>query len=160
MVRIPHKCEAFEGEFVIGQNRITAASYVKDHQKFQKVYSSVSDKILVLKSEGEFLEIGAGGATLASFIARKANNVSIVATDISVDMVRLGQEVIKQNGLEKRISYIHCKGEEINFPDRKFDAIYSSFSLNYWKDPICSSFCIWRRRTDPYQRAEKTSFAK
>ena len=136
MARIPHKCEAFEGEFAIGQKQITADSYVKDHQKFQKIYGSISDKVLALKSEGDFLEVGAGGVTLATIIARKTDNVSIVATDISADMVRLGRGIIKQNGLEERIDYIHCKGEEINFPDRKFDVIYSSFSLNYWKDPI------------------------
>lgn len=31
---------------------------------------------------------------------------------------------------------MHSKGEAINFPEKKFDVIYSSFSLNYWKDPI------------------------
>ena len=136
MARKPHKCEAFQGKFLIGQKTITADSYVRDHQKFQKIYGSIADKILALKKEGDFLEIGAGGATLASIIAQKANNVSIVATDISADMVKLGRKAIKQKGLEKRIDYIHCKGEDINFPNKKFDAIYSSFSLNYWKDPV------------------------
>ena len=42
MSRIPHKCEAFEGEFSIGKKRITANSYVKDHQKFPKIYSSIA----------------------------------------------------------------------------------------------------------------------
>lgn len=131
MARKPHKCEAFQGKFLIGQKTITADSYVRDHQKFQKIYGSIADKILALKKEGDFLEIGAGGATLASIIAQKANNVSIVATDISADMVKLGRKAIKQKGLEKRIDYIHCKGEDINFPNKKFDAIYSSFSLNF-----------------------------
>lgn len=102
MARKPHKCEAFQGKFLIGQKTITADSYVRDHQKFQKIYGSIADKILALKKEGDFLEIGAGGATLASIIAQKANNVSIVATDISADMVKLGRKAIKQKGLEKK----------------------------------------------------------
>ena len=64
MARKPHKCEAFQGKFLIGQKTITADSYVRDHQKFQKIYGSIADKILALKKEGDFLEIGAGGATL------------------------------------------------------------------------------------------------
>lgn len=136
MARIPHKCEAFEGKFAIGKKQITADSYVRDHQKFQKIYTSISEKILSLKSEGDFLEVGAGGATLATIICQKTKNVSIVATDISSDMVRLGNEIIKQQGLGDRISYTHCKGEDLDFPEKKFDAIYSSFSLNYWKDPV------------------------
>ena len=136
MSRIPHKCEAFEGEFSIGKKRITANSYVKDHQKFPKIYSSIADIILGLKKEGDFLEVGEGGAFLASIIAKKASNVKITATDISPDMVRLGKEYINKQGLGNRIEYIHSKGEAINFPEKKFDMIYSSFSLNYWKDPF------------------------
>lgn len=90
MSRVPHKCEAFEGEFSIGKKRITAKSYVKDHQKFQKIYGSIADIILGLKKDGEFLEVGAGGAFLASIIAQKACAVRITATDISPDMVQLG----------------------------------------------------------------------
>lgn len=136
MARKPHKCEAFQGEFLVGRKSITADSYVRDHQKFHEIYSSIADEILALKREGDFLEIGAGGGTLACIIAQKSNNASIVATDISVDMVRIGRKAIEENGLEKRIDYIHCKGENINFPNKKFDVIYSSFSLNYWKDPV------------------------
>lgn len=136
MSRIPHKCEAFEGEFSIGNKRITANSYVKDHQKFLKIYNSIADKILGLKEEGDFLEVGAGGAFLASIIAKRASGVKITATDISPDMVRLGQNYIKEQGLSDRIKYIHTKGEKIDFPDKKFDVIYSSFSMNYWKDPL------------------------
>lgn len=136
MSRIPHKCEAFEGEFSIGKKRITANSYVKDHQKFQKIYSSIADIILGLKRDGEFLEVGAGGAFLASIIAKKASGVNITATDISPDMVRLGKEYINKQELGNRIEYIHSKGENINFPNKNFDMIYSSFSINYWKDPM------------------------
>lgn len=49
MSRIPHKCEAFEGEFSIGKKRITANSYVKDHQKFPKIYSSIADNNIRIK---------------------------------------------------------------------------------------------------------------
>ena len=49
MARKPHKCEAFQGKFLIGQKTITADSYVRDHQKFQKIYGSIADKILALK---------------------------------------------------------------------------------------------------------------
>lgn len=87
MSRIPHKCEAFEGEFSIGKKQITANSYVKDHQKFQKIYSSIADIILGLKREGDFLEVGAGGAFLASIIAEKTCAVNITATDISSDII-------------------------------------------------------------------------
>lgn len=118
MSGIPHKCEAFEGEFSIEKKRITANSYVKDHQKSQKIYSSIADIILGLKRDREFLEVGAGGAFLASIIANKASNVKITATDISPDMVRLGKEYINKQELGNRIEYIHSKGENINFPDR------------------------------------------
>ena len=57
MSRIPHKCEAFEGEFSMGKKRITANSYVKDHQKFPKIYSSIADIILGLRKKVTFLKL-------------------------------------------------------------------------------------------------------
>lgn len=136
MARVPHKCEAFQGEFLIGSKTITADSYVRDHQKFQKIYGSIADEILKLKQEGDFLEVGAGGATLTTIVAKKNRNISIVATDKSEDMVRLGTEILKKEGLNSRVDYIHSAGEDIDFQGRKFDMIYSSFSFNYWKSPI------------------------
>ncbi len=132
--RVPHKCEAFEGEFSIGKKKITAESYVKDHLKFYNIYSSIASKILNIKNTGEFLEVGAGGAFLASIIAKKNKNVNITATDISSEMVSLGTQYIQENKLSNRINYIQSNGKDISFSDKHFDMIYSSFSFNYWKN--------------------------
>ena len=54
MARKPHKCEAFQGKFLIGQKTITADSYVRDHQKFQKIYGSIADKNFGIKERRRF----------------------------------------------------------------------------------------------------------
>lgn len=131
--RIPHKCEAFEGEFAIGNKKITAQSYVKDHIKFQNIYNSIAKKITDIKDSGDFLEVGAGGAFLASIIAHKNAAINITATDLSSDMVQLGKLHINKQGLSNRISYTQSKGKDISFPEKRFDMIYSSFSFNYWQ---------------------------
>lgn len=132
--RIPHKCEAFEGEFAIGNKKITARSYVKDHIKFQKIYNSIAEKIIEIKNSGDFLEVGAGGAFLASILAQKSDSINIIATDLSPDMVQLGKLYISEQGLSNRISYNQSKGKDISFPEKRFDMIYSSFSFNYWQN--------------------------
>jgi ubiquinone/menaquinone biosynthesis C-methylase UbiE len=135
MKRVEHECEAFAGKFTIAGKELTATKYVEDHLKFKKIYGDIADKIISFEKNGSYLEVGAGGGLLASLIALKNNKLTITATDLSPDMVKIGENFFYEKNLHDRIKYVHGRGDELDFKGEKFDVIYSSFSFNYWKNP-------------------------
>jgi len=94
------------------------------------------NKLTTLDVEGRYLEIGAGTGTLATIIAKQNANIDITAIEVSTDMIIVGEEYIKENGVESQVRFVKgdIGSEGLLKSLGKFDLIYSTFSLHHWED--------------------------
>lgn len=98
-----------------------------------KTYQSILANIdLSLKSNFKVLDIGTGTGIIPFSIYSKVS--SIIATDISVGMIR----VAKDKQIELNIENIDFQVQDsyfINFPDKSFDLVIASNLLHLLYDP-------------------------
>jgi len=80
------------------------------------------------------LDLGCGYGWHCRFIASQ-NAASVIGVDISEKMLQRARE----STFDPRIKYHQTAIEDIDFPDGKFDAVFSSLALHYVKnfDAVC-----------------------
>jgi demethylmenaquinone methyltransferase/2-methoxy-6-polyprenyl-1,4-benzoquinol methylase len=80
------------------------------------------------------LDVATGTGLVARELARR-RNVRIVGLDQSEPMVRRGVHAVKDEGLERRISFVLGQAERLPFPDEAFDSVTFTYLLRYVDDP-------------------------
>ena len=100
---------------------------------FGKTYKSILENIVSeLKANQALLEIGTGTGIIPFAIYSKVS--SIVATDISPDMIRIAAQ--KQTGLNIRnIDFQVQDSYNLIFPDKSFDVVIASNLLHLLYEP-------------------------
>jgi SAM-dependent methyltransferase len=73
------------------------------------------------------LDLGCGAGEAAVFFAKKGANV--IAVDISIDMLKLVQEVAKKHNVILKTQ--EASGHNLNFKDETFDIIYAANLLHH-----------------------------
>ncbi|MCD4753098.1 MAG: class I SAM-dependent methyltransferase [Anaerolineaceae bacterium] len=125
-----HQEEAFAG-------LEAAKEYAESAQKSTMKYQTFLSNLKTLSIQGKYLDVGAGTGNLAAIIAQNNPDVEIAALEISTDMMTVGEEYIRNKGLQGQIRFI--KGDAFDKETTnglgKFDLIYSTFSLHHWKNP-------------------------
>ena len=93
--------------------------------------------ILGLKSQGRFLEMGAGPGVLSMMLAGICPGVTITLADISPGMAAAGTGLIREAGLDNRLDYRvgDVADEKFVMGLGMFDCVFSTYSLHLWKDP-------------------------
>ncbi len=81
------------------------------------------------------LDIATGTGDQAIKIA-KLNPKSIMAVDISKQMLLLGQKKIKRLKLDDLIKFKHANCSELPFENESFDAVTISFGVRNFNDPL------------------------
>ncbi len=106
---------------------------------------------LDLPSRGGFLEVGAGGGSIARWLASQYPGATVEAIDIDVSL------------LDKRpasnLKVIHADISDVDYPSGTFDLIHARFVLSHLsnRDELISTFVSWLRPggylvvTDAYQ---------
>jgi 2-polyprenyl-3-methyl-5-hydroxy-6-metoxy-1,4-benzoquinol methylase len=115
-----------------------AREYARTAEKSAKMRFGGFLKILnSLNIKGNYLEIGAGSGILATMIAEMRGDIHITATDTSENMLTIAKEYIDKRNIYDRIQLIAGDVENENFLKRlkKYDLIYSTFSMHHWKNP-------------------------
>lgn len=115
-----------------------ARKYAEESEKSSKMrFRIFLNKLDSFNIKGNYLEVGAGPATLASIIVEKNENIDITALEISIDMVTVANEYIKKKGLEQKINIINGDAEDEKLIKKlgKFELVYSTFFLHHWENP-------------------------
>lgn len=115
-----------------------ARKYAEESEKSSKMrFRGFLNKLNTLNVKGSYLEIGAGCGILAAIIAENNKDVNITAVEISPDMVTVANENIDKKGLNSQIQFMaaNIEDESVLQKLRKYDLIYSTFSLHHWENP-------------------------
>jgi len=102
---------------------------------FLKIYEQFARWIPVPKPESCILDVGAAAGYLGVALARMHSGVKVYSTDLSVDMVRLNQKVIRQNKLTRRVVAQREDAYSLSFEDNTFDLVINSFTFHHWDRP-------------------------
>lgn len=125
-----HQEEAFAGSEA-------AKEYAESTNKSSMRYRAFLSNLNTLSIQGKYLDVGAGTGDLATIIAQNNPGVEITALEISADMVTVGEEDIRNKGLQDQIKF--TKGDAVDKEMirelGKFDLIYSTYSLHHWENP-------------------------
>ena len=115
----------------------SAREYSKQSEKSSKMrYGGFLKEISKLKIHGKYLDVGAGSGIVATMIAEQNRNINITALELSPIMITIGNELIKEKGLQSQIKFINGNIEDSELSNKlgKFDLVYSTFSLHHWED--------------------------
>jgi demethylmenaquinone methyltransferase/2-methoxy-6-polyprenyl-1,4-benzoquinol methylase len=79
---------------------------------------------------GRFLDVATGTADMALEIVRqKGPGASVVGVDLSVEMMRVGQEKSARAGQSRRVAFLRAPGECLPFGDGVFDSACVAFGI-------------------------------
>ena len=117
--------------------RETAVNYAEMAERLMVQYRGFLSGLETLEVGSRYLEIGPGPGVLTVAVAREKPDAQIVGVEIAPDMVSVGRQYVERAGLADRIQFVAGDAEdrEVLGSLRKFDLVYSTFSLHHWKDP-------------------------
>jgi demethylmenaquinone methyltransferase / 2-methoxy-6-polyprenyl-1,4-benzoquinol methylase len=90
-------------------------------------------RLLASEKPGKILDIATGTGDFA-IEAIRLDPVKIVGVDISEGMLRLGKEKVEKLGLSSKIELKTGDSENLNFPDRSFDAVTVGFGVRNFEN--------------------------
>ncbi len=97
-----------------------------------------------LKEDECILEIGPGGGSHVGDLMSRAENLNYTGIEISQLMVeeaaKLNADYIDAGSVRFELS----NGEKIDFPDEKFDKVFSVNTIYFWRDPKSYAAEIFR----------------
>ncbi len=96
----------------------------------------VISQAVVLRNQGEAVDLGSGAGQLVLEMARQAPGLHVTGIDLSQKLLDYARESTRQAGLEERVDFRLGNVEEIPFPDQSLDLVVSTVSLHHWSDPV------------------------
>lgn len=79
---------------------------------------------------GRYLDVATGTADVAlEIFRRKGDEARVTGADISMGMMRFGQQKVSRNGLSGRMSFVQAPCESLPFRDGAFDSASISFGI-------------------------------
>lgn len=82
----------------------------------------------------QILDIATGTGDFALLLAKRIKPQHIVGADISEGMMAVGQEKVKEEGLQNVISFQYEDCMQLSFPDGSFDAVTSSYGVRNFQN--------------------------
>ncbi|MEA1875258.1 MAG: class I SAM-dependent methyltransferase [Bacteroidota bacterium] len=129
------KVEMYQEEAFMGLE--AAREYAASAGKSTIRYRAFLNKLKTLIIQGKYLDVSAGAGNLAVIIAQNNSDIEITALEISADMITVGEEYIRDNGLQSQIKFI--KGDAVDEKTinklGKYNLIYSTYALHHWENP-------------------------
>ncbi len=87
-------------------------------------------RALLPASGGLYLDVATGTADVALEIFRqKGADARVAGADISIEMMRFGQQKASRNGLASRMSFVQTPCESLPFKDAAFDSASIAFGI-------------------------------
>ncbi len=91
----------------------------------------------------QVLDVATGTGNLALRIA-KIKPQTIIAVDVSEQMLRLGKEKIKKRKLDKLIKFKLASCDELPFDNESFDTVAIAFGVRNFEDPLKAMKEVYR----------------
>jgi SAM-dependent methyltransferase len=129
------KVEMNQGEWFEGIE--AARRYAESAKKSTMRYRTFLKTLRSLNIKGRCLDIGAGPGVLTAMIAQEHPEVEITALEVAPHMASLGRDYVEEKGLQDRVQFVvgDAEDEPLIKTLRRYDLIYSTYSLHHWDDP-------------------------
>ncbi len=134
MIKLPER--VLEPEVMLSLEEVRA--YDGLVRKYLKIlhFGFLETIINFAPEKGLFLDIGTGTGHLAIELAKLCPQVSIVAIDLSENMLTVARENAEKEGVLERINFMKADAKKIPFPSESFDCVYCHNMLHHIPDPI------------------------
>jgi len=115
----------------------SAREFAEGAEKSIIRYRAFLDTLKTLDIQGNYLDVGAGAGNLAAIIAQRDPNVAITALEISDDMITVGEELVREKGVQDQINFIQGDAVDRETLQKlgEFDLIYTTYVLHHWDNP-------------------------
>jgi demethylmenaquinone methyltransferase/2-methoxy-6-polyprenyl-1,4-benzoquinol methylase len=80
------------------------------------------------------LDVAIGTGDLAIELARQLPDCQIVGIDLSIEMMRIGEEKVQKRGWQQRISFQQASALEMPFADKTFDVVTCAYGVRNFSD--------------------------
>ena len=104
-----------------------------DHSAVNAKFAA--DFLSAYRGIGLALDVGTGTAQIPIEICRQHPGITLVAVDLSEEMLRLGQRNVDRAGFAKRIRLEQVNARGLPFPDRHFPAVISNSIIHHIPEP-------------------------
>jgi ubiquinone/menaquinone biosynthesis C-methylase UbiE len=129
-VRIAETDHGIEGEFNV-------AMYDQMQRNFRD--KGIMQTAQIIRSgldHGSVLEIGPGPGYLGLEWLKNTQDTLLIGAEISREMIILANQNAEEYGLTDRVSYVETDAQNLPFPDRTFDGVFTNGSLHEWSNPL------------------------
>ena len=108
-----------------------------DEMDHAEVNTAFVEHIIELgASEGRFLDLGTGPAQIPILLAQRRPKIQVIAIDLSLNMLRLGEKHVAKAGLADRISLEQVDAKYLPYPNESFDGVISNSIIHHLPDPM------------------------
>jgi demethylmenaquinone methyltransferase/2-methoxy-6-polyprenyl-1,4-benzoquinol methylase len=107
----------------------------------------------------EVLDVATGTGDVAILLAKMLRPSTVIGIDIAKQMLELGREKIRREGLESVISLETGDSENLRFPDASFDAVTVAFGVRNYEN-LAQGLAEMRRVLRPGGRLVVLEFSR
>lgn len=109
-----------------------------DSMDFTEVNTAFADSAITYgpPTNGIILDVGTGTARIPIIVGEKRPQWQITAIDLSVNMLKIGQQNITAAGLDDQITLGLVDGKNLPYPDQYFDMVISNSIVHHLPDPM------------------------
>jgi ubiquinone/menaquinone biosynthesis C-methylase UbiE len=96
----------------------------------------VISQSLLLKAQGNAVDLGCGAGQLVMEIAQTAPGLHVTGIDLSEELLANARVSAQQLGLSGQVDFRLGNAEDIPIPDQSLDLVISTASLHHWSEPV------------------------
>ncbi|UBF27705.1 methyltransferase domain-containing protein [Kovacikia minuta CCNUW1] len=112
-----------------------AAEY--DAMDFLEVNTAFVERTIALgPASGLVLDAGTGTARIPILLCQRRPEWTITATDLSKNMLLIGEKNVEQAGLQSQIRLEYVDAKHLPYPDEQFDMVVSNSLIHHLPDPL------------------------
>jgi ubiquinone/menaquinone biosynthesis C-methylase UbiE len=105
------------------------------HRVFGRLHArALADAVATAPRGGTVLDVGAGPGRLAVALGSARPDLSVLAVDISPDMVTVAQHRADEAGLAEQVRVHQADVADLPLADRSVDLVISTASFHHWRD--------------------------
>ncbi|MEX2216355.1 MAG: class I SAM-dependent methyltransferase [Phycisphaeraceae bacterium] len=102
------------------------------------------DRLKQLGATGRMLDLGTGPGHIPIMVAQEIGDASVMALDLSKNMLELAKEKLAAVALGDRVEFHLADVKDLPFDDRAFDVVFSNTILHHIPEPVEMLREAWR----------------
>jgi ubiquinone/menaquinone biosynthesis C-methylase UbiE len=122
-----------------------AADYdAMDHVEVNARFAADFAAFLGSRAAPRLLDVGTGTARIPILLCQGIPAASVVAADLSREMLAIAKANVDRVGLGQRISFAVEDAKALSFPSEVFDGVVSNTTLHHVPEPAVALAEMWR----------------